>query len=123
MRELVFAIQRMTAVELSGKYFRIDKKLIARTKKDGLFNYPRIEGIKVLCDSSIGYYLYEQQKMKKFTMEQRPDGKFLVELAPAIEHEATRWILSEGGKIEVLAPDWLRKKIHEAGRKTAEVNC
>jgi predicted DNA-binding transcriptional regulator YafY len=121
-RELVFAIQRMEDIELSGKYFEVSKDLIDRTNKEGLFNYPRIKGIKVLCHSSIAYYLYEQQSSKNFKIEEQENGDLILELAPAIEHEAIKWILGEAGKIRVLEPESLKQKIARAGECLMKAN-
>ncbi len=122
VKEGVFAIQRMSNVELSGKHFEIDKAIINKVKKEGLFNYPKIEGIKLLCDKSIGFYLHEHQDMKKFKIEVKDDGSLFIELAPAIEHDVIRWVLGEAGKIRILEPEELREKILDAGKKIIEAN-
>ena len=120
--ERVFAIQRIFEVELSGKTFDIDKSIVKKVQTEGLFNYPKIENIKLLCDASIGFYLHEHKDMKKFKIQVREDGKLLVELAPAIEHDVIRWVLGEAGKIRVLEPKSFRNKVAEAGQKIAEAN-
>lgn len=121
-KETVYAIQRISNVKLSGKNFEIDKAIVEKVQKEGLFNYPKIEGIKLLCDASIGFYLHEHKDMKKFKIKVQEDGKLLVELAPAVEHDVIRWVLGEAGKIRVLEPDSLRKKVAESGKKIVEAN-
>jgi predicted DNA-binding transcriptional regulator YafY len=120
--EVVYAIQRISDVEMSGKFFEIDKNIVKKVQEEGLFNYNKIENIKLLCDSSIGFYLNEHQKIKKFKLTEQEDGNLLVELAPAIEHEVVRWVLGEAGKIQVLEPAYLRKKIASSAQKTLQVN-
>lgn len=122
VKETVFAIHRMSQVRLSGKYFEPDKSIINKVQKEGLFNYPKIEKIKLLCDKSIGFYLYEHQDMKKFKIQTQENGDLLIELAPAIEHDIIRWVLGEAGKIRVLEPEDLREKILDAGKKIIEAN-
>ena len=50
------------------------------------------------------------------------DDSLIVTLNPTVEHEAVRWILAEAGRIQVLAPESLRRKIRDAGREIMEKN-
>ncbi len=117
-----YAIHRIIAVTFGGDTFESDKKLLNATKRNGLFEYPKIDGIQLRCDASIAFYLYEHQKMKKFKVEPQKDGSLLVTLRPAFEHEVLRWVLSEGGRIEVVYPPELRRKVAEAGLAVASAN-
>ena len=118
----VYAIQRVTDVKYAGDTFVSDKKLIEDTRKNGLFVYPRISGIRLRCDASIAFYLREHQHVKQFKVEPQTDGSLIITLKPAFEHEVIRWILGEGGKIEVLEPLDLRRKIADAGKRIWERN-
>ncbi|MEI3037455.1 MAG: WYL domain-containing protein [Victivallales bacterium] len=117
-----YAIQRITSVAFGIDTFETDKKLLDATRRNGLFEYPKIDGIRLHCDASIAFYLYEHQKVKKFKIERQDDGSLIVTLRPAFEHEVIRWILGEAGHIEVLYPPELRRKVAEAGRKISERN-
>ncbi len=68
------------------------------------------------------YYLREAHPVKKFKLEPQANGDLVVTLGPAIEHDLIRWILGEGGKISVIEPMELRKKVAEAGRRIAKNN-
>jgi len=118
----IFAIQRISSVEFGVGVFETDKKLLAATLKDGLFEYPRIKDVQLLCDSSIAFYLREHQKSKKFRLEPQQDGSLIVTLKPAFEHDVIRYVLGEAGKIEVLSPPELRAKVAEAAKKIWERN-
>lgn len=117
-----YAIQRISEVSFGGAVFETDKKLLAETRRNGLFEYPRIDGIQLRCDASIAFYLYEHQKVKKFKIERQPDGSLIITLKPAFEHEVLRWVLGEAGRIEVLYPPELRRKVAEAGKRITERN-
>ena len=84
--------------------------------------YPRISGIRLRCDASIAFYLREHQHVKQFKVEPQTDGSLIITLKPAFEHEVIRWILGEGGKIEVLNPPELRSKVAAAGKLIWERN-
>ena len=62
-----YACQRILSVVRNpdGKGFVTDRKLIDDTRKNGLFNYPKLSGIKLHCDASIAFYIHEQQKVFK----------------------------------------------------------
>ena len=119
---IVLAIFRVQKAELTDLEFEIRKDILERTRKDGLFDYPKIADIKVKCSQDIAYYLYEQQKAKKLAITPQEDGSLIVVLPPSAEAEAIRWILGEGGSVEVLEPRWLREKVCSLARKTAEIN-
>jgi proteasome accessory factor B len=118
----VYAIQRIVSASLANDTFVSDKKLIEDTRKNGLFVYPRVSGIRLRCDASIAFYLYEHQHVKQFKVEPQADGSLVITLKPAFEHEVIRWILGESGKIEVLEPPELRSKIAAAGKLIWERN-
>ena len=119
---ITLAIFRIKKAELLRGNFEIRKDILQETKRNGLFNYPKIENIKVRCSADIAYYLYEQRKAKKLVIEPQADGTLIVTLPPSPEQDAIRWILGEGGNVEVLAPLDLRQKIHDLAIKTAEAN-
>lgn len=116
------AIFRIVKAELLGETFEIRRDILLETKRNGLFNYPKIENIRVKCSADIAYYLYEQRKAKKLVIEPQDDGTLIVTLPPSPEQEAVRWILGEGGNVEVLEPMELRKKVHQLALKLAEAN-
>ena len=119
---IVLAIFRIQKAELTQYTFEIRKDILRQTEKEGLFDYPKIENIRVKCSKDIAYYLYEQRKAKKLDITPQEDGSLIVILPPSPETEAVRWILGEGGNVEVLEPQWLREKICALAQKTAKVN-
>ena len=120
--EQVYAIQRIFCAELSGKTFEMDEAIVEKVQEEGLFDHPKLENIKLLCDGSIGLYLSEHAEMEEFQITVQEDGKLLVELIPTFEEDVIKWILSEAGNIRVLEPESLREKITKSGQKIAEVN-
>lgn len=118
----VFAVQRIVSAKDAGKSFAADKKLIADTRKNGLFIYEKVAGIRLHCDAGIAFYIHEQQKKHRSRQEKQADGSLIVNLEPTVEHEVIRWILAEGGRIRVLEPAWLRQKIAEAGKAIMDNN-
>ncbi len=118
----VYAIQRIQKAAFAGATFPINKQLLEDTHKNGLFDYEKIDNIKLRCDASIAFYLQEHQKIKQFKIECQPDNSLLIYLRPAIEHEVIRWVLGESGKIEVLEPLALRKKVADAAKLVYEKN-
>lgn len=118
----IYACHRITAAKRNPEGFETDKKLLDETREKGLFDYPKISGIKLHCDASIAFYIYEQQKVFKSNIEPQEDGSLIAMLNPTIEHEVIRWILAEGGRIQVLEPKPLRDKIAEAGREITRRN-
>ena len=121
-RVIVLAIFRIERAESTGRTFEIRKDILRQTEQEGLFDYPKIADIKVKCSQNIAYYLYEQRRTKKLAITPQEDGSLVVVLPPSPEAEVIRWILGEGGSVEVLEPRWLREKICTLAQKTAELN-
>lgn len=118
-----YAIQRISNIQSGFARFDFkDKNLIERTKRHGLFETPRVDGIKLRCEPSMAITLQEQQKVRKYKMEYQKDGFVVLTMKPEDENAVLRWILSEGGKIEVIYPPELRQKVAEAGKKLLEKN-
>ncbi len=118
----IYACHRIASAERNGHCYETDRKLLEDTRKKGLFNYPKVSGIKLHCDATIAFYIYEQQKIFKSKIERQDDGSLVVTLNPTVEHDVIRWILAEAGRIQVLEPQSLRVKIAEAGREIAARN-
>ena len=118
----LYAIQRIISLHGGIARFETDKKLLEDTRREGLFNYDRVSGIKLHCDAAIAFYIYEQRKKFNSRIERLDDGSLIVTLNPSIEHEVIRWILAEAGRIQVLEPAALRNKIRDAGRNIFEKN-
>ena len=119
---VVLAVFRIQKAELTRFEFPIRKDILEETRRAGLFDYPKIENITVKCAPEIGYYLREQSGAKKLALTPQEDGSLIVVLPPSPEQEALRWILGEGGNVEVLSPSWLREKVCTLAKKTAGVN-
>lgn len=118
-----YAIQRISNIQSGFACFDFkDKNLIERTKRHGLFETPRVDGIKLRCEPSMAITLQEQQKVRKYKMEYQKDGFVVLTMKPEDENAVLRWVLSEGGKIEVIYPLELRQKVAEAGKKLLEKN-
>ena len=118
----LFACQRITDVRRSGHGYETDRKLLEDTRRKGLFNYAKMSGIRLHCDASIAFYIYEQQNLFNSKIERQPDDSLIVTLNPTVEHDVIRWILGEAGRIQVLEPKELREKIAEAGREITRRN-
>lgn len=117
-----YAIQRLSEIKYIDCFDFKDKNLIERTKRHGLFETPRVDGIKLRCEPSMAITLQEQQKVRKYKMEYQEDGFVVLTMKPEDENAVLRWVLSEGGKIEVIYPPELRQKVAEAGKKLFEKN-
>ena len=118
----LFACQRITEARRNGHSYETDRKLLEDTRRKGLFNYPKVSGIKLHCDASIAFYIYEQQNLFNSKIERQPDDSLIVTLNPTVEHDVVRWILGEAGRIQVIEPQSLRERIAEAGREITRRN-
>lgn len=118
----VFDIHRMSNVKLTGKIFEIDKTILEDIRNNGLFSFPKLNGVKIHCDKSIAFYLREHQEAKKLEVVDQPDGSVIVTLPPAVAHDVIRWVLGEAGKIRILEPSSLREELVANARKVVERN-
>lgn len=92
-----YAIQRLSEIKYIGCFDFKDKNLIERTTRHGLFETPRVDGIRLRCEPSMAITLQEQQKVRKYKMEYQKDGFVVLTMKPEDENAVLRWGLSEGG--------------------------
>jgi predicted DNA-binding transcriptional regulator YafY len=119
----VFALHRIQAANLTGKYFEPDFIMIQDTKKGHVFSYRNIRNIEILCSRPIAEYVREQHEFYNERIKENSDGTVSLYIEEAPEHEIIKWILSEAGNAKVIKPAKLAKKIVKAAEKVAEVNC
>jgi len=117
--EKAFGLHCVKDARLMDGMFEINKNLLENVRENGLFDYPKIDGVKLLCDASTALYVYEHPQAKDFKIETLENGDLSVTLSSATECELIPWILGAGGNIKVLSPDFLKEKILLAGKKIA----
>ncbi len=116
----VFAIHRIENIEITTSVFDIDTKITQDIKKYGLFDYPRIENVRLHCQQKTVGYLKEQATSKNLTLEEQEDGSLIVTIPSVIEHELLHWVLGEAGKVKVLYPQILVDKVIDAASHLLE---
>lgn len=114
-----YAIQRIRSIGSFVDCFETDKALVERTNKYGLFEFTKVEGIKLYCEPSIVFYLKEHEKNMGYTLNIRKDGSAVMLMPPMPKHEIIRYVLGEAGLLTVLEPLSLREEIAEIGAKIA----
>ncbi|MCQ2379602.1 MAG: WYL domain-containing protein [Victivallaceae bacterium] len=119
---LILAIFRIKSVDTYGIRFDIRKDILDDTRKNGLFDYPKLSNVKVRCAKEIAFYIREQQYKKKLTIKENKDGSLDVTLGPSTEFDIVRWVLAEGGKVEVLEPENIRRRVHDEALEAAKTN-
>ena len=117
-----FALQRILEASPHGKSFTTDKKLIRASRGQGLFDFPKVENVRLRCDPDLAQYIREQQNSHDWKCSRQKNGFLLVSLPPVFEHEILHWILANAGYIEVLAPLSLRQKVKEWAQSTVDLN-
>lgn len=115
-----YAIQRIRSIGKFLDTFDTDKELLERTNKFGLFEFEKLENVKIYCDPAIVFYLKEHAKNMKFDIQVQNDGSATMVIPPAPKHEIIRYILGEAGLLTVLEPQSLREEIADISRKLAE---
>ncbi len=112
----VFAIHRIKSVEITTSVFDINTKISKDIKKYGLFDYPRIENVRLHCQQKTVRYLKEQAISKNLTLEEQEDGSLIVTIPSVIEYELLHWVLGEAGEVKVLSPQILVDKVIDAAK-------
>lgn len=119
----VFAIHRLLEAEATGLYFEADPLMIQDAKNGNIFTFKTIKNIEIECSREIAGYVNEQHEFYDETIKEHKDGSVTVNIPAAPEHEIMKWVLSEGGNAKIIKPKSLAKKVVEAAKKVAEVNC
>ena len=115
-----YAIQRIRSIGKFVDTFETDKDLVNRTNKFGLFDFEKMENVKIYCEPSIVFYLLEHKKNMGYQIDINADGSAVMTIPPAPKHEIIRYVLGESGLLTVLEPASLRAEIAEISRKLAD---
>lgn len=118
----VFAIHRIIQCEDTNKFYEPNEELINSVEKNGLFNFPRIENVKVRCNKDSRGYILEQAEANNHLIEELENEELLVTIPSVIEHDLMHWVLGEGGRVEIIEPESLRIRALEAGKALVKVH-
>ena len=124
----VFAVHRITDAETARNKndrplsFEPDRKILDDAEENGIFDYPRIREVRLLCRYEKNAYILEQAQAKGFEAKLLGNGKIEVKMEGVVEHEFMRWVLGAAGDIEIVHPLSLRNKIIDYARKLLETH-
>ena len=116
----LFALHRIKSAVSSKKYFTRSRQLTAKTRKEGLFELPTMEGVVLRCEERIfsyalDYFFHKDQSIRHFD-----NGFFELHIPSVPEDEIIRWIMSQAGRAVVVQPESLKSKIKEYAAKILE---
>lgn len=97
---------------------------LAEYLEEEAFSYPSGAGkvgLKILFDSEAGIHLTENRLSDDHQSAVREDGRILVEATVEDTEELRWWLKGFGGRVEVLAPEELRKEFREEAKRLTEM--
>jgi len=111
-----FKIERIQNVEITDEKYQIPKDFDANRHFAGSWGVV-IEGEEQLVSlkfrKEIARLIEETIWHPSQHFERQPDGSLVMTLKVYSTYELTTWIMGWGQKVEVLAPESLRKEIHQ----------
>ncbi len=118
----IFFIRRIQKAELLDTTFEPDQKLIGEIEDGALFNYAKARDVKILCDESLRDFIETLPFDRGQSLSETKEGRFTLDIPAVPEHEIIRWILSQGGLAELVAPRDLVAKIHEKAKTLLQLH-
>lgn len=120
----IFKIKRIISIEAIDEKFKVDERLLARSKKSlknslGVFpgkNYK----MKLKVDKDIIQYFEEDFAKFEYKIELEKDGNYIVEFSISGIKEIAKYIMKEGTKIIVLEPKELKDMIVREAKRVLD---
>lgn len=120
----IFKIKRIISIEALDEKFKVDERLLARSKKSlknslGVFpgkNYK----LKLKVDKDTIQYFEEDFAKFDYKKELEKDGNYTVEFSISGIKEITKYIMKEGSKIIVIEPIELKEMIVRETKKVLD---
>ncbi|MGQ9555738.1 MAG: helix-turn-helix transcriptional regulator [Anaerolineae bacterium] len=80
------------------------------------------EEVRLLFNAEAGRWVAEEEWHSSQVVQQREDGRYLLTLRIGITPEFVKWLLFYGARVQVLAPEHLRREVAEEHRRAWEAN-
>lgn len=118
----VFAIHRITNVELLASTFEIPAEILKESNLKQPFEFEEVKDIEIWCSPEIAGYVLERNQAYKQTFEMNEDGSVNLYIKSAPPNVIVKWILSEGGKAKLIKPKDLADDIRKQAEKTVFIH-
>ena len=119
-RELPFRVDRIRSMELLDRTFDVPKsfKLDKYRRAQMYFPTSRDLRVKLRIAPELARWVRDEHPLGK--MYPQPDGGLILHLSVSQPEWIVSWVMSHAGKVELLAPQALRKRVEEACRDAVE---
>ena len=119
-RELPFRVDRIRSIELLEKTFDVPKsfKLEKYRRAQMYFPTSRDLRVKLRIAPELARWVRDEQPLGKILTQS--DGSLILHLSVSQPEWIISWVMSHAGKVELLAPQALRKKMIDACRQAVK---
>ncbi len=117
-----YAIQRITDVVPLTDTFKPDRALVADTKTNGPFDFPKITDARLRVDPDAASFFQERAAGEDYSLTWQDDGSLIVDLPPLLESELIRFVLGGFGAVRLIRPEGLRKEILDCAQGVLDAN-
>ena len=118
----VFALHRIIEAEPIDTEFEFDKQMLDGVK-GAPFKFEEIKNVKLWCSSKIAGYVMEKALAdNKQLISKNADGSLVLTYPYISKLDLIKWVLSEGGNIEIIEPKELRKDLKIKAEKMAKIH-
>ncbi len=107
----LYAVSRIVQATRIAYVFEMDRKLLEETHEKGLLGGEKIPQVKLQCDNSIADDICDRQMLRGAKIETQTDSSLLVLMNNVAKEELIPWILAQGGKVQLLEPEFLREEV------------
>lgn len=111
---LTFALHRISSAKRVGSLFEPDIEEIDAVNKDGAFDFPRTQGIRLRA-SGMGLRQVLESFPVKDTVYSDPEHAE-IDLEDVEEYKVVNLVMVSGGSVQVIEPEFLKMKVLEQAR-------
>ncbi len=117
-----YAVQRISKITATKDTFTPNKKLVADTKKNGPFDFPKIHNARLRVHADAAFFFQERAENEGYKITPTKDGALFVDLPPIIESELLRFVLGGLGYVQLVKPANLRASVISLAKDVIAAN-
>jgi predicted DNA-binding transcriptional regulator YafY len=121
-RTVTLALHRIKEARMLKSEFIRKKHIRDEVVNDGLFDFEKVDNVKILCSPEIRQAVIEQHRHTEDKIFESKNGYVLLIIKRTDKRQIIKWMFAEQGKARVISPKSLADEICNIAQKVSAVH-
>jgi predicted DNA-binding transcriptional regulator YafY len=121
-RIITLALHRIKEAQILNSKFIRKKHIKSDIANNGLFDFEKVENVKIFCSPEIRQAVIEQHRHTEDKIFESKNGYILLIIKCAEKRQIIKWMFAERGKARVISPKSLADEICNIAQKVSAVH-